>query len=222
VLEAGATSVPSASPSPSPKAAGDAASCDIRNLLSATERPLGTKATRRKKRCLESSSTSQADMASSVRDFSEAMKRADEQNARMQIQKLRLQEQSNRLRMYETLFLRESSTASEEERQLAESQMRSMFFSSLLHEGSTSIDAGSLAVPPPPVKPHTPADPPPPVDIASAPLVHGCTMVDTQEAGQGTSQRAVGNCVDVPHVHGHTEPTQLSKSLDDDSDDDEN
>jgi hypothetical protein len=55
-------------------------------------------------------------VASSVRDFSEVMKNSDEDILRMQRKKLRLQEQINRLRMYETLFLRDSSTPSQEER----------------------------------------------------------------------------------------------------------
>jgi hypothetical protein len=96
VLAAVATPVPSVSPG----------ATDIGNFLSTTERPLGTKAAKRKKRSLESSSSSQADVRSSVRDFSEVMKKSDEDILRMQRQKLRLQEQSNRLHMYEMLFLR--------------------------------------------------------------------------------------------------------------------
>jgi hypothetical protein len=140
----------------------------------------------------------------------------------MQMQKLRLQEQSNWLRMYETLYLCESSTASQEERQFAESKMRSMFFASLNDARNTSIDAGAPKVPPPYIPLHTSAESSPPVDFADAPMEHGCTMFNYELAEKTTPHCAVGDCVDVPYVHRCTEPTQLSKSLDDDCGDDEN
>jgi hypothetical protein len=222
VLEAGGTPVRGASPNSVPQAASDTGATDFGNFPSATERRLGTKAAKRKKRSLESSVSSQADVASSVRDFSEFFKRSDEGNVQIQRQKLRLQEQSNRLRIYETLFLRDSCTASQEERQFAESRMRSMFFASLLDDSNTSLDAGAPAVPPSFILPHTPAEPSPSVRIAYVPSVHGRTMVDAEEEDNAAPQCAIDDCADVSHIQRNTEPTQLSKSLDDDSGDDEN
>jgi hypothetical protein len=99
VLEAGATAAPSASLISSSHGTGD-----IGTFPSGTERPLGAKAAKRKKRGAESVSPSQAEIASSIRVFSETMKNADEEAARIQRQKLRFQEQSNRLRIYEARF----------------------------------------------------------------------------------------------------------------------
>jgi hypothetical protein len=107
------------------------------------------------------------------------MKKYDEEILRMQRQTLPLQEQSYRLRMYETLFLRESSTASQGERQCAESKKRSVFFASLLDDGITNIDAFAPALPPSSILPRTPAEPHSSVDIVDVPRVHGQTVVDT-------------------------------------------
>jgi hypothetical protein len=85
-------------------------------------------------------------VASSVRDLSEFLKKSDERKVQIQPQSLRFQEQSNRLRMYETLLLRESYTASQDERQFVESQMRSIFFASLFDDINTSLDASAPAV----------------------------------------------------------------------------
>jgi hypothetical protein len=84
VLEAGGTPVRGASPNSVPQAASDTGATDFGNFPSATERRLGTKAAKRKKRSLESSVSSQADVASSVRDFSEVFKRSDEENVQTQ------------------------------------------------------------------------------------------------------------------------------------------
>jgi hypothetical protein len=108
------------SPGSVPQGATDKGANDIGNFRLTTERPLGKKAAKRKKRSLESSSSAQADVVYSVRDFSEVMK-SDKEIWRMQRKKLRLQENGNRLSMYEMLFLRESSSASQEERKFAES-----------------------------------------------------------------------------------------------------
>jgi hypothetical protein len=51
--------------------------------------------------------------------------------ARNQSDKLRLREESNCLRMFETLFLHDSLTASQEERALADLEMHNLFLESL-------------------------------------------------------------------------------------------
>jgi hypothetical protein len=85
-LEAVSTPVPSVSPGSVPLEASDTGVSDIGNFRSKTERPLGTKAAKTKKRSLESSSSSQADVVSSVRDFSEVIKKSDEELLRTQRQ----------------------------------------------------------------------------------------------------------------------------------------
>jgi hypothetical protein len=122
----------------------DAEAADARSYPSSTERPLGTKAAKRRKRSLENSA--QSEVASSVRNLTASMRESDSLHARNQSEKLRLREESNRLRMYETLFLHESSTASQEERALAESKMRTLFLESLKNiPGRTD---GAPATPP--------------------------------------------------------------------------
>jgi hypothetical protein len=74
------------------------------------------------------------------------MQESDYLHALNQSEKLRLREESNRLSLYETLFLHESSTASQEERALAESNMRRLFLESL--ENRTGRTDGAPATPP--------------------------------------------------------------------------
>jgi hypothetical protein len=59
------------------------------------------------------------------------LKDADESHARRAEEKLKLAKQLHLLKMYQTLFLHESSTASQEEKALAEKKLRNHFFSSL-------------------------------------------------------------------------------------------
>jgi hypothetical protein len=87
------------------------------------------KAAKRRKFSLETSA--QSEVASSVQNLTTCMQESDSLHALNQSEKLRLREESNRLRLYETLFLHESSTASQKERALAESKMRKLFLESL-------------------------------------------------------------------------------------------
>jgi hypothetical protein len=100
----------------------------------ATERPLGNKAAKRSKRARESLGGSE--VATSVREFSERLQESDESHARRAEENLKLEKQSHLLEMYQTLFEHESSTASQEEKVLAERRLRRQFFSSLGDEAS--------------------------------------------------------------------------------------
>jgi hypothetical protein len=100
--------------------------------------------------------------------------------------------------------------------------MRSVVFASLLDDGITNIDAFAPALPPSSILPSTLAEPHSSLDIADVPRVHGRTLVDTEEEESSTPSRVACENVDVPHVHGDTEPTQISKSIDDVISDDEN
>jgi hypothetical protein len=75
----------------------------------AAERPLGNKAAKRSKRARESLEGSE--VATSVREFSKQLQESDESHARRAEEKLKLAKQSHLLKMYQTLFVHESSTA---------------------------------------------------------------------------------------------------------------
>jgi flagellar basal body rod protein FlgC len=95
----------------------------------ATERPLGNKSAKRNKGARESLEGNE--VATSVREFSEQLKDSDASYARRAEEKLKLAKQSHQLKMYQTVFVHESSTASQGEKALAEKKLRSQFFSSL-------------------------------------------------------------------------------------------
>jgi hypothetical protein len=85
--------------------------------------------------------------------------------------------------------------------------MRSVFFASLLDDGITNIDAFTPAFPPYYILPSSPAESHSSGYIAYVPRAHVRTVVDTEEEDISTPMRAICEYVDVPHVHGDTEPT---------------
>jgi hypothetical protein len=72
------------------------------------------------------------------------MQESDSLHARNQSEKLRLREERNLLRKCETLVLHESSTASQEERALAGSKIRTLFLESL-EKRTGSTDGAQVA-----------------------------------------------------------------------------
>ena len=62
------------------------------------------------------------------------MKHSDESHARREDEELWLEKQSHMHKMYQILFILESSTASSEEKALSEKKARNQFFSSLSDE----------------------------------------------------------------------------------------
>jgi hypothetical protein len=99
--------------------------------------------------------------------------------------------------------------------------MRSVFFASFLDDGITNIDAFAPVLPPSSIFPRTPDEPHSSVVISDVPSVHARKVLDAEEEKFSTPQRAICEYVDVPHVQGDTEPTQISKSIDVASSDDE-
>jgi hypothetical protein len=85
--------------------------------------------------------------------------------------------------------------------------MRSLFSGSLLDDGITNIDAFKPAFPPSSILPITPAESHSLEYIADVPRVQWRMVLDTDEEEFSTPQRAICECVDVPLVHGDTEPT---------------
>jgi hypothetical protein len=213
VLEAGITPGPpshhnsmnaAAQPTASLGASSDAEAADAGFYPSSIERPLGTKASKRRKRGVDTSV--QSEVASSVRDLTESMHASDAVHARNQSEKLRLYQESNRLRMYETLYLHESSTASQAERELAGAKMRRFFLESLGNRPGRAD--GAPTVPSSESPTHAQPQLGQASDYVVEPREHECTLGETEGEGPTNSQRIQGEYVDVPHVHGLTELTE--------------
>jgi hypothetical protein len=158
----------------------------------AFERPLGSKAAKRNKRGRESLEGSE--VATSVREFGEQLKVSDESNARRAEEKLKLSKQAHLLKMYQTLFVHESSTATREEKALAEKKLRRQFFSSL-GEGMRAASEEEKDVPDCNVD-----------EVGFTTNATPCTR----------SADRINNFLpldysDVPHVHGATEADDISQ-----------
>jgi hypothetical protein len=152
----------------------------------ATERPLGNKSAKRNKRAREILEGNE--VATSDREFSEQLKDSDASHALRAEAKLKLAKQSHQLKMYQTLLVHESSTASQEEKALAEKKLRSQFFSSLKDEeggatgeydnaGGVVRGVGSTASAIQPTAPPALHERYPHVDYNNAPHVHGSTAM---------------------------------------------
>jgi hypothetical protein len=159
------------------------------------ERPIGNKAAKRNKRARESLEGS--DVATSVREFSAQLKDSDRNYARRAEEKLKLAKESHMLRRSQTLFVHESSTASKEEKDLAEKKLCGQCFCYLECEASAAVaeedavcdtlnEVGSHKS----VSPR-PASISPPgefccIDYSDVPYVHGATEEAEEDQGLTT------------------------------------
>jgi hypothetical protein len=184
-------------------ALGDVEVADAGFYPSTTERPLGTKAAKRRKRSLESSAPSE--VVSSVQNLTEGMRESDALYARNQKEKLLLHQESNSLHMYETLYLHASSTASYEERAFAESKMHSLFLESLGNRPGRADGATTALQSASPT--HAQPYPSQAGHYADAPREHA-SLTKTEEERPTKTQRNQIENVDAPHVHGSTELTE--------------
>jgi hypothetical protein len=194
VLEAGITPGPpshqnymnaAAQPTASPGASGDAEAADAGFYRSSTERPLGMKDSKRRKRGLDTSA--QTEVASSVRDLSESIHEPDAVHARNQFEKRRLYQESNYLRMYETLHLHEYSTASQAERELAGAKTRTFCLESL--ENRPGRADGAPTAPSSTSPTHAQPQLCQATDYVDEPREHECTLGETEGEGPTNSQR---------------------------------
>jgi hypothetical protein len=111
--------------------------------------------------------------------------------------------------MYETLFLHESSMASQEERALAESKMRTLFLESL--ENRPGRTDGASAAPPNVSPTHARLQPGQADDYTDASGEHETMLGEPEEEGPTKSQRIQGEHNIVPHVRDFAELTENSK-----------
>jgi hypothetical protein len=175
-----------------------------RSYLSYTERPLGKKAAKRRKSSLET--LAQSEVASSVRNLTECTQESNSLHARNQSEKLRLHDESNRLRIYETMFLHESSTASQEERAFAESKMRTLFLEILENRPGRTADA--TAAHPSVSLTHALSQPSQADDYADPSAEHEGMLGETDKEGPTKSQRIQSEYNNAPHVRVYTELTE--------------
>jgi hypothetical protein len=119
------------------------------------------------------------------------MRESEAGYARNQSEKLRLHQKRNCLRTYETLYLHESSTASHEDRALAEAMMRSLFLETL---GISPGRADGVTTAPPGASPtHAQPHPIQAGDYADAHREDVCTLSEAKEEGPSHSE-SKGEC----------------------------
>jgi hypothetical protein len=111
--------------------------------------------------------------------------------------------------MYETLFLHESSTASQEERALSESKMRTLFLESL--ENRPGHADGAPAAPPNVSPTHALSQPGQVDDYTDASGEYEVMLGEHEEEGPTKSQRIQGEHNIVPHVRCFSELTENSR-----------
>jgi hypothetical protein len=177
---------------------------DDRSYPSSTEWPLGTKAATRRNCSLETSA--QSEVASSVRNLTACMQESDSLHARNHSEKLRLHDERNRLRMYETMFLHESSTALQEERAFAESNLRTLFLESL--ENRPERTADQPAAPSSVSLTRALSQPSQADDYADPSAEHEGMLGETEEEGPIKSQRIQSEYNNAPNFRGFTELTK--------------